>query len=274
MNHRWLKFWPQDWQRDPALRSCSAAARGVWMDMLCIMHEGKPYGHLTIGDRAASPRQIATLTGLTEKEAIKVLAELEHAGVFSRAEDGTIFSRRMVRDEIASEAGREAISKRWSKTTKVSSEPNTPPNVTPIRGGNRDPDSLEERSRYQETEAEKKEPPIPPKPSGRVAGAVAPGVFDAFWRAYPRKQDKGHAEKAFASACKSTPPEQIIAGVERAQWSPNPKYIPLPATWLNGKRWLDEVDTRDPVLIAAGYYEPKPDDTFAQFDVPTLRSIQ
>jgi hypothetical protein len=106
-NHRWLKFWPQDWQRDPALRSCGIAARGLWIDLLCIMHEGDPYGHLTINGRGATSRQIGMITGIGEREADKLIAELEEAGVFSRTDAGLIYSRRMVKDKAASDAGRE-----------------------------------------------------------------------------------------------------------------------------------------------------------------------
>jgi hypothetical protein len=27
---------------------CSIGARGLWMEMMCIMHEGEPYGHLLV----------------------------------------------------------------------------------------------------------------------------------------------------------------------------------------------------------------------------------
>ena len=37
--HRWSKFWWRDHQGDAALRACSLAARGYWMEMLCIVHE-------------------------------------------------------------------------------------------------------------------------------------------------------------------------------------------------------------------------------------------
>jgi uncharacterized protein YdaU (DUF1376 family) len=79
--------------------------------------------------------------------------------------------------------------------------------------------------------------------------------FDDFWSVYPRRQDRGHAEKAFAKACTLSDPQTIIAAARGYKFSANPKYIPLAATWLNGKRWTDEVDNRDPVLVAAGVYD-------------------
>lgn len=102
--------------------------------MICIMHEGTPYGHLTIGTRPATPRQIGTITGVGEKEATKLIEELEDAGVFSRNDGGVIFSRRMVRDHARSEEGRRNIDKRGDRSPP-SSEPTTPP----TRGASSDP---------------------------------------------------------------------------------------------------------------------------------------
>lgn len=95
MSAPWMKFYPTDWRADPSLRMCSLAARGLWMEMLCIMHEATPYGSLRVNGRPVSDRQLAALAG---GEIDALLVELEDAGVFSREEDGTIYSRRMQRD--------------------------------------------------------------------------------------------------------------------------------------------------------------------------------
>ena len=76
-------------------------------------------------------------------------------------------------------------------------------------------------------------------PRMRLAG------FDAFWLAYPRKVGKGAAERAWkrigpsAELCVTitTAIEQQKTG---RQWSEG--FIPNPATWLNQKRWEDEVE--------------------------------
>ncbi len=34
-----FQFYPGDWMKDPALRSVSLEARGLWMDMLCLLFE-------------------------------------------------------------------------------------------------------------------------------------------------------------------------------------------------------------------------------------------
>jgi hypothetical protein len=94
-----FQWYPGDWRRDTALQSCSIAARGLWVEMLNLMHDGEPYGHLTAGGVQLTTQGLANLTGLAPAAAKKLLKELEDRKVFSRTSDGTIYSRRMVRDE-------------------------------------------------------------------------------------------------------------------------------------------------------------------------------
>lgn len=67
--------------------------------------------------------------------------------------------------------------------------------------------------------------------------------FLKFWEAYPRKESKPHAEKAFRKAMKLADLESILKGLERSKeaWKQNDaRWIPHPSTWLNGHRWNDE----------------------------------
>lgn len=98
MSNPWLKFYPSDWRADPALRMCSIMARGLWMEMLCVMHEATPHGSLRVNGRGVTDRQLASLAGASVEEVADALAELEEAGVFSRDGEGVPFSRRMQRD--------------------------------------------------------------------------------------------------------------------------------------------------------------------------------
>ena len=34
-----FQFYPGDWMKDPGLRSVSLEARGLWIDMLCLLFE-------------------------------------------------------------------------------------------------------------------------------------------------------------------------------------------------------------------------------------------
>ncbi|MBF5091298.1 hypothetical protein F1640_15020 [Novosphingobium sp. NBM11] len=98
-----FQFYPSDWRTEAGLRLCSLAARGLWIEMLTLMHDGEPYGHLTIDGEQISVEMLSRLIGETPNLVKKLLKELEARKVFSRTDDGMIFSRRMVRDEDARE---------------------------------------------------------------------------------------------------------------------------------------------------------------------------
>lgn len=75
--------------------------------------------------------------------------------------------------------------------------------------------------------------------------------FDRFWQAYPRKASKPDALRAWK---KLKPNEDFVNMLLNAleefkkssQWhEANGKYIPYPATWLNGRRWEEITDDCD-----------------------------
>ena len=94
----WIKFYPGDWLSDEALRSCSVEARGLWVDMLCLMAKSESHGHLLIGGKPARAEQIARIVGLLPQKTMELMDELNASGVFSFDKE-TIISRRMVKDE-------------------------------------------------------------------------------------------------------------------------------------------------------------------------------
>lgn len=130
----WLKFYPRDWRGDQALRAVSIGARGLWMEMLCIMHEASPYGHLVLGGHAVSNDVLARMSGTGAEEIGALLAELESAGVFSRTRKGVVYSRRMIKDRSRAEKGRKSVNKRWAQVPDPVEEktaPNRSPNRSP-----------------------------------------------------------------------------------------------------------------------------------------------
>ena len=69
--------------------------------------------------------------------------------------------------------------------------------------------------------------------------------FETFWKAYPKKRSRGQAEKAWKIQTKGVTLDHILTALEEQKDWPDwrkegGKYIPYPATWLNGKRWEDE----------------------------------
>lgn len=230
-----FQFYPADWRKDMALQSCSIAARGLWIDILCIAHECEPYGHLTVNGRPMTLAQIGRHVGLTERECEKLVEELDAAGVLSKTGEGAIFSRRMVRDEhireVRSQAGR------------LGGNPNL---VAGKVGGLVNHQSKRSPTPSSSSSSSSSDNPKPRKRGRGVVHGFPPG-FEAFWSAYPRKDAKDGAAKAFA---RIGPDEAlqaaILAAVERQkasdQWTRDGgKFVPYASTWLNGRRWEDEL---------------------------------
>ncbi len=96
MTNPWFKFYPQDWLGESALRLCSPAAKGLWIDMICIMHQSG--GYLLNNGQTVTDRNLVSLTGIEESTLVLLKGELKTHGVFSVNNKGIIYSRRMVKD--------------------------------------------------------------------------------------------------------------------------------------------------------------------------------
>lgn len=107
----YLKFYTRDWQADNALRLCSLGARGLWIEMICLMNQAARRGYLEHCGTPLTEQQIAMMVGGVNGEVIPLLKELEAAGVFSRDDRGCIYSRRIVEEEAVSEHARKVGAK-------------------------------------------------------------------------------------------------------------------------------------------------------------------
>ena len=94
-----FQFYPKDWLADSGLRMCSAGARGLWMDMLCLMWVSPERGSLLKPNGSqVEAKELAKIVSLPEAKAKRLLSELEVNGVYSTTDSGTIYNRRMARD--------------------------------------------------------------------------------------------------------------------------------------------------------------------------------
>lgn len=95
-----FQFYPSDWRKDPAVQSLSYHDRGVWFEILCLMHESEQRGKLLLNGRKMPDDALARLLGLERQAVLKTLHRLLDAGVASRCPDsGALMNRRMVKDE-------------------------------------------------------------------------------------------------------------------------------------------------------------------------------
>jgi hypothetical protein len=73
--------------------------------------------------------------------------------------------------------------------------------------------------------------------------------FEEWWAAYPRKEKKGLARRAFTIALAKTTPDRLLIGAKhyaRKTANQPPQYIMLPSSWLNAESWTDaDVPTTD-----------------------------
>ena len=129
-------FWG-DWMNDRELASCSLAARGLWIDMLCVMFFQTTKGVLENGmDTYLEYRYPdARMANLIRDELIPLLNELLDKGVCSTGKDmpgilpvDSIVSRKMYRKWLEcsnySEFGKIGAKVRWEKAKKAKIQEN------------------------------------------------------------------------------------------------------------------------------------------------------
>lgn len=109
-----FQFYPGDWLKDPALQSCSAAAIGAFINLLCYAFECEPRGYLITNGVPWTIQRMANMG----KVKSKMVRQLVDVGVFKLdAHLGAYFSKRMVEDERL-RAVRAAAGQRGGKQTR------------------------------------------------------------------------------------------------------------------------------------------------------------
>jgi hypothetical protein len=91
------------------------------------------------------------------------------------------------------------------------------------------------------------EPTTPP--TGVKPAPTEPDDFDSFWSIYPRKKDRASAVKAWrrlnradrAAALQALP---LHAAAWKREHPDTDQFVPFGATWLNKRRWEDEIRSR------------------------------
>jgi hypothetical protein len=105
-----IHFYTGDWQKDNGVRFLSLAARGLWWEMIQIMHEADRRGYLEVNGLALDHRTLAARIGgrgTSSAQVKKLMDEMETLNIYSREDgSGVIYNRRMVRDEELRERDR------------------------------------------------------------------------------------------------------------------------------------------------------------------------
>lgn len=129
----------------------------------------------------------------------------------------------------------------------VDTTPSRQSRDTPSPGsGNR---GTEEQGTGEQGTGEQEHPP--------AARAEPADRFPDFWDAYPRRQDRRAAEKAWRAAVKrGADPDRVIAAARAYAAVPRePRFTKYPATWLNAGAYDDEPQPTGPLRIVNGGYQ-------------------
>lgn len=181
-----FQFYPADWRNNAKLRRCSEAARGAWIDVLCLLHDFDEYGVCRwplaeLARAAGIPIKLAkelvakdVLKG-ADKAAPDYIFTPTHAGksgdpvtLLKAGEGPCWYCSRLVRDEYIRQ--RRGSGSRFTSDNQPppmvghhkdsKSEPNSKPKQSPKGGiGERQGDGPTSTS----TSSLKAIPPIPPK---------------------------------------------------------------------------------------------------------------
>lgn len=200
--------------------------------MICYMHEGNPYGTLKVGNKVILATNLAAMIGATLADVEGWLNELESSGVFDRDEQGAIYSRRMIRDEIIRNA-RAAGGKLGGNPSLTKRKVNLEDNL--------------------KVEKEVKQKPTPSSSSStsssssiRVLSKDNTNDAEMIYSAYPKKVGKQEAMKAISKSLKHIPACELLPIVQqyaKAREGADQQYTPNPATWFNQGRWMDDPET-------------------------------
>jgi hypothetical protein len=163
------------------------------------------------------------------RTARKVAASLVSAGVWCPVADGFVFNRWapdqqlnvQVEQDRKTNAARQARSReRRNAVTNGVTDALVTPSVTPAS-------------------PVLSNPVLSSSTKATTRAAAQPDRFPEFWQAYPRRDDKPRAVKAWAQAIKRQDAQTIIDAAARFAADPNREdaFTKQPATWLNADAW-------------------------------------
>lgn len=182
----------------------------------------------------ASNAYFAELYGLTERTIRRMLADLQENG-YIRIEDGN------------GGRGRRRI---YAGINPLSpAAPNPDKNV--LEPGQKCPGNPDKNVRRNNKYINQENNP-PKAPQGAGADIWDKAAWDRFWAIYPRKVDKAKAIRAWNKLKADRKLMQIMSAALKAQraseeWRrDNGRAIPYPSTWLNNRRWEDELEDFTP----------------------------
>jgi|SRR5215469_7956727 len=246
----WDKFYWEKWASEPTLKLVGFAAKGLWMDLLCLM--AKEGGQLKINGKRPSVEAIARVVGHTAAEILPLLKELEEAGVFGRTQGNVIICRRMFRGQKSEDSARD----RREKTRDIDRSPGLFSDLAP---------ALEE-----EVDGEG----IPPHPQGGSEVDQAVALWNALAEVHDlpraielnedrRKKIRARIREAglegWRAALEAVRVSAHCLGKNDRKWKANIDFVAQPSSFTKLREGYYGRDAKHVRLVAAAEHDPWPD---------------
>lgn len=242
MANQWFKFYGGEYLSDPKIDRLTCAERSCWLTLLCLASMSNKDGLIEYVD----PHNLLKKSGIehdvygednTYDNTIDVITKFQNMNMVTVVDDNTIQLNNWSNRQSMSMTGYERV-KKYRENKKKTSNDNEM-----ITSDNGNDNIRIEENRIEENRIDTKES------VKRIKDVGYSETFEKFWTVYPEKIGKG---KAYESWKKLSTEEQDKSVVQiKLQVENNHfrnksgvDYVPHPATWLNQKRWEDEIKER------------------------------
>jgi len=124
-----FQFYPADWLKDPRLKRCTRETKGMWIDIICYLHESDTRGKIS-----ATVEEWCRLAGCSAEEFSEFLTENKQkkfADISERNGFVTVKNRRMYREEKARQDNNNRQKRHRSKKNNGDNNEDLTEDVTP-----------------------------------------------------------------------------------------------------------------------------------------------
>lgn len=238
MANQWFKVYGGEYLSDPKIAALSPQERSCWLTLLCLASVSTELGVI----------DYLTVEVLLEKSGIRwdpynpeewntslsVLKKFEQMKMITTDDSGRITIVNWCKRQDTAMSGYERL-KKYRQNKAISFNDNEL-----ITDDNDDDSGRIDKNRIDKNRIY----------NTNSGGVAIDALFELFWKAYPRKIAKPNAIRSWK---KLNPDEKltkaILTGVEKWKTTPqwkkdNGQFIPHPATFLNQRRWEDELSSK------------------------------
>jgi len=236
---RWFKLWISALS-DPDLRNLSLEDFGRWCAFGAYLKEQGQEGRLSVRSPAVALQELFRLPHF--EAVVKVLESFPNCTVRVTPHVTNAFVTLNIawanwqKYQVDNSAER---TKKWRERKRAVTVARDD-HVTVIE---------EKRSRREVEEKRRDESSTPLTPQGGKSPTLSPAGFDRFYTAYPKHEAREAAIRAWR---KLGPDADLLTKMlvaidhQRAGRKWQEGIIPMPSTWLNQRRWEDEVEASLP----------------------------